>query len=138
MIQNLVDIDVTYAVFYWILATLDDLLLNKKILLDAYNIHYYVILMHDVGAKLLEDIPYDASLYFSAMNVESTRAIELELSLLLTVLDYTTPYKLLRSCRIDKGLIMIIADVTGDSIDDITSYDLADKNNNNKFYNGAY
>lgn len=135
MVQHLMEFDVSQTVFYWIISTLDDMLYNKKIELDAYNMHYYVMLIHSIGVKLLEDSAYDTSEYLEAMGMDVKYSFELEMSLLSVLLSYTTPLKILRACSIDKKLISVMAHVTGKSVETITLLDINDKNDNNIFYN---
>ncbi|VBB18392.1 hypothetical protein YASMINEVIRUS_855 [Yasminevirus sp. GU-2018] len=134
MLTSLLKMDVSYAVMYWVLAVIHVLCSKKAIVLDAYTIHHYVLMFHDLGMKLIEDTVYDSAIYMSAMNVDKAKAVGIEITTLALIFQHTTPYSLLFSGVIDDNLYALISEETGVSVEDIKCTNDIYKSNKYAFY----
>lgn len=135
IINKLLDLESSNVIMYWILISFHHLITKKNIKYDAYSIHFYVMMLHDIGVKLFEDISFDAYMYLKKLGMKKRDAIMSEMFLMELLLENTTPQQILRSGRIDKKLFKIISKITGEDIKTLIELNEKDKNDSNKFYN---
>lgn len=132
-VKKLIELDVTFSVLYWVLAALNAL--KDKIEFTSINIHYYVMMLHCIGQKFIEDIPYDASLYLIAQGLDPKLTHKLEMDIFMKLLDVTNPHKLLVIGEIDVDLFLILGKILNRPVDEIIKINYNFRRDRSCFYN---
>jgi hypothetical protein len=71
LVTRLSELNISTSVLYWVAASLDELQSQSKIKITSRNIHYYVLMLHCIGMKLVEDESYSLNMYMKALGIDS-------------------------------------------------------------------
>lgn len=133
MTQKLVNLNVSHVVLYWILAALNAL--KHDIVFTPKNIHYHIMILHDIGSKIFEDSPYESSLYLMALDINPKLVRDCEMDLFMVLLKVTSPHNLLFSGKIDADLFLIISRIMSMTVDQIIQLNHDHRTDSSQFYN---
>lgn len=100
-------LNVSKSVYYWILACLFEL--SHYLCIDMHDIHVLLIMLHCIGTKIIEDIPYDTCAYLNILDIDSKEGIEIEMGIFMILLKYFDPIELLRKKNVDETLFKSIS-----------------------------
>lgn len=124
LVSRMIMINVSSSVLYWIAACLEEIQSQSKINFTARNIHYYVLMLHCIGVKLIEDVPISINIYMKALGIDpKEKGLIHEYYILNLVLSVANPYVLINQKRIDDKILKIISSVTHKSFENLKLYE---------------
>ena len=124
LVSKIVETNVSTSVLYWVAASLDELQSQSKIKFTARNIHYYVLMLHYIGVKLVEDATISINMYTRALGIDSKeKGITHELYVYDLISSIINPYMLFEQKKIDDKILRIVSSITNVSFEDVKLYE---------------